>query len=69
MHFLTKLINNKSITVKPAHNGQIISQEKSTIRSRWPLRATKTYAIFPPNGNLILMSLSFIITSLLRLTD
>ena len=34
------------ITVKPAHNGQLISQTKSTVRSRWPLRETATYEIF-----------------------
>ena len=32
-------------TVKPAHNGQIRSQTKSTVRCRWPLRATVTYEI------------------------
>ena len=32
-------------TVNPAHNGQIRSQTKSTVRSRWPLRATVTYEI------------------------
>ena len=29
-----------------AHNGQIRSQTKSTVRSRWPLRATATYNFF-----------------------
>ena len=32
-------------TVKPAHNGQIRSQTKSTFRSRWPLRTTAAYEI------------------------
>ena len=32
-------------TVKPAHKGQIRSRTKSTVRSRWPLRATATYEI------------------------
>ena len=39
-------------TVKPDHNGQIRSQGKSNIRSRWPLRLIETSEIlFPPNGN------------------
>ena len=43
--------NLKQITVKPAHNGQIRSQTKSTIRSKWPLRATaiRVYGIFFPD--------------------
>ena len=32
--------------VKLAHNGQIKSQTKSTIRSRWRLMATATYKFF-----------------------
>ena len=32
-------------TVKPAYNDQIRSQTNSTVRSRWPLRATATYEI------------------------
>ena len=32
-------------TIKPAHNSQIRSQTKSTLRSRWRLRATATYEI------------------------
>ena len=32
-------------TVKPAHNGQIRSQRKTTGRSRWQLRATETCGV------------------------
>ena len=42
---MTGSLDNYAITVKPAHNGQIRSQTKSTVRSRWPLRATETYEI------------------------
>ena len=33
-------------TVKLAHNGQVRSQIKSTVRSRWPLRATVSEEFF-----------------------
>ena len=33
-------------TVKSAHNGQVRSQTKSTVRSRWLLGATVAYEIF-----------------------
>ena len=39
-------LNREIITVKPAHNRQIRSQTKSTVRSRWPLRATVTFFFF-----------------------
>ena len=54
-------------TVKPAHNGQIRSHEKLTVRSRWPLRTPETYGFFFQQMVIILMSFSFIIISLLRL--
>ena len=53
---LVNLIRLKKIStliVKPAHIGQIRSQGKSTVRSKWPLKATETYEFFfPLNGNL-----------------
>ena len=33
-------------TVKPAHNGQVRSQTKLTVRSRWPLRAQQLIIFF-----------------------
>ena len=38
-------VKAKLFTIKPAHNGQIRSQTKSNVRSRWSLRATVTYEI------------------------
>ena len=38
------------LTVKPAHSGQLRSHPKSTVRSRWPLRATATSETFFPNN-------------------